>query len=213
MTGFEFDRSVRSGSCCHTQCIFLLIFNLIYSNFPIFFLFPGEVQRLRTYVTISLVIALVSFICHIATVFIFCLYKKKKLNIFKWKPKSKKAVEKIDITRKAMGLNGTEISTIRLPTESVLNIQEINSCYQTNPITPQTEFTNLTTFKNHHARELPRTPSVYTYASNKTEEQLPKRMPSEDSTLEFVYDNPALAPSPVLNKDTQGTENRTENRT
>lgn len=174
----------------------------------------GEIHRLRTNATITFVFALVALIFSIATVFFLCLQKKKKLNIFKLNSKPKKKLEKIDISRKDMGLGGTEISTIRLPTESVLNMHEINSLYHTNPITPQTEFTNLTTFKNQHAREPPaRTMSVYTNISNRTQEPLPKRMPSEDSTLEFVYDNPALAPSPVLNKDSSGTNERTENQT
>lgn len=65
------------------------------------------------------------------------------------------------------------------------------------------DFSTLTTtFKNYHARSEPDSASsVYTSKSNKTSQVLGVRLPSEDSTLDFMYDNPALTPSPTMEKD------------
>ncbi|KAK6634976.1 hypothetical protein RUM44_000225 [Polyplax serrata] len=168
-----------------------------------------EIHRLQVLATISLITSLVVFACVVFLIVTLWLNKKTKFNIFKLASQMRKRKEKkIDIGRlrddlhRPMGMNGgTDISTIRIQDE--LNEAMTGS-------RPQMDYTTLTTtFKNYHARSEPETTSsVCTNKSTKVPiPPLGVRLPSEDSTLDFMYDNPALAPSPTLEKEAMAHKN------
>lgn len=128
---------------------------------------------------------------------------KAKLNILNISADMKSKKEKPDIMRNddRMQMNSNEISTIRLQNDTVVNMQDITDIINKS-VPQQSHYYSMTTFKNPHAKSEPDSASsVYTNKTNKTTQPLAKRLPSEDSTLDFIYDNPALAPSPVLDKD------------
>lgn len=168
-------------------------------------LFTDQIKHLKVVASAALAISVVS-ISFVILIILSWLYRKKRFSIFRvdrnYKTKNKGA----DISRKDNS-KPIEISTIQLPTvDTSVNMREINEIIQNNPRTPQTEYTNLTTnlttFRNPHARTDPDTPtSNYTNQSARSEPPF-NRIPSEDATLEYRgYDNPALAPSPVLSSN------------
>ena len=150
-----------------------------------------------------MIISLLVFACLVFLIIILWLNKKTKFNIFKLTSQLKRQKRKekeIVIGKKENG----EISTIRIQDDKLPNIHELNEVIHNRPMSPQIDYSTLTTtFKNYHARSEPdSSSSVCTNKSTKPITQpLGVRLPSEDSTLDFMYDNPGLAPSPTMEKD------------
>ncbi|KAL0277215.1 UNVERIFIED_CONTAM: hypothetical protein PYX00_004573 [Menopon gallinae] len=116
-----------------------------------------QIDKLQVLTTISLIFSLIAFVFFVLGAVMLWFSNKAKLNILNINAQMKSKKEKPDIMRNddRMQINSSEISTIRIQNDAVVNMQDITDIISNKSIPPQSDYYNMTTFKNPHAKYEP----------------------------------------------------------